>query len=365
MENAKTIDLIRVIVEVTDTLLGISTGLGHLQRKTIGYYTAARHSLPSANSFPLLVCIGPMGTGKSECSRIVKAFAYKPRAMSLRGMSPPAFRDELVEAHNGTAVIEEADAGWKESKNYENLLSDRYHRDSAKVAIKVPAGDNSWITQEKYFSGASVVHKRLPFADAALDGRSISVPFRANHSRKYKEFRENDPAVVELKKRVDNFTFDPPELHRSFEAAGRILASYTPVLALAEWCGDTEFLEQVVSWLQSKTKQLVEDQATEPDGLVLRALVERLSASGGSLVFHNVKLKDLRASIFANFAVDLQPRQIAGLARELGFQTKDSHGITVVVPTPKLLVAACERVGYEDEEIAKLRKHLQETHLKP
>src|SRR6266571_6912246 len=174
MENAKTIDLIRVTVEVTDKLLGISTGLGNLERKIIGYYTAATHSLPSANSFPLLVCIGPMGTGKSECSRIVKAFAYKPRAMSLRGMSPPAFRDELVEAHNGTAVIEEADAGWKESKNYENLLSDRYHRDSAKVAIKVPAGDNSWITRENDDFGASLANKRFPFADPALEGRSIS-----------------------------------------------------------------------------------------------------------------------------------------------------------------------------------------------
>src|SRR5947207_12845196 len=151
MENAKTIDLIRVTVEVIDKLLGISTGLGDLQRKIIGYYTAATHSLPSTNSFPLLVCIGPMGTGKSECSRIARAFAYKPRAMALRGMSPPAFRDQLVEAHNRTAFIEEADFGWSGSKNYENLLSDRYHRDSATVAIKVPAGDNSWITQEKYF----------------------------------------------------------------------------------------------------------------------------------------------------------------------------------------------------------------------
>src|SRR5438094_734511 len=186
MENAETINLVRAAVEVIDKLLAMSTGLGSLQRKTVAYYTLATHTLPKANSFPLLVLIGPMGTGKSETSRTVKAFAYRPRALALRGMSPPAFRDELAEAHDGTAVIEEADAGWRECKNYENLLSDRYHRDSAKVAIKVPAGDNSWVTQEKYYFGASILHKRVKFADAALDGRSISIQFKANHNRKYK-----------------------------------------------------------------------------------------------------------------------------------------------------------------------------------
>jgi hypothetical protein len=359
MENAETIDLIRASVELIDKLLAMSTGLGSLARKLVAYYVLATYTLPKCTTFPLLVLIGPMGTGKSEAARIIKAFAYKPRAISLRGISPPAFRDELAEANEGTAIIEEADAGWRaESKNYENLFSDRYHRDSAKVAKKISAGEYEWVTQEKSCFGASILHKRLKCADAALEGRSITVQFRANHTRKYIDFSESDPAIVDFKKRLALLTFDPPKLQRSFEAAGRIIASYRPVLAVAEMCGDTDFLDQVATSLEGKTKQLAEDQAVEPDGLVLRAIVESLSTSGG-LVFHNVKIKDLRLSVLHNFVVDLQPRQIAALARELGFQTKNSHGFTVVVPTPRTLLNACDATLYEDETIVALRKEVE------
>ena len=304
--------------------------------------------------------IGPQGTGKSETARIIKAFAYKPRAISLRGMSPPAFRDELAEAHEGTVIAEEGDGGWAESKNYENLFSDRYHRDSAKIAKKISAGEYEWVTQERLCFGASVLHKRVKFADAALEGRSITVQFRANHNRKYTDFSESDPAVVEFKKRIAKLSFDPPKLQRSFEAAGRILASYKPILAIAEMCGDIGFLQEMVASLESKSKQLAEDQAVEPDGLVLRAIVECLSHAGG-LVFRNVKIKDIRSSILHNFAADLQPRQIAALARELGFQTKNSHGFTVVVPTPRTLLNACQATQYDDEFIAALRKNLEKS----
>jgi hypothetical protein len=96
MENAGTINLIRFTVEAIEKLVEISTGLGPLERKVVAYYALATHTVPKANTFPLLVFIGPMGTGKSETSRVIKTFAYNPRALTLRGMSPPALRDELV-----------------------------------------------------------------------------------------------------------------------------------------------------------------------------------------------------------------------------------------------------------------------------
>ena len=363
MEINEEIKLIKASVEIIETWLGMSTGLEPLQRKTIGFYTIATHSLPTANSFPLLVCRGPMGTGKSECSRIVKAFAYNPRAMSLRSMSPPAFRDELAQTHNGTAIIEEADAGWSDTKNYENLLSDRYHRDSAKGAHKILRKDGGWSTLEVFYFGASVLHKRVNFADAALDGRSITIQFKANHRRKYTTFSEADSVVVKLKKDLADFTFVLPDLKQSFAAAGRILASFTPILAVAEWCDDNEFLKQLVDWLITKSKQLVEDQATEPDGLVVRGIIDCLSTSSG-LVFHNLKLKDVRTSIFHNSGVDLQHRQIAAHARELGFHTKNSHGNIVIVPKPQTLLAACQTTMYEDEQITELGKSLEKSSSK-
>jgi hypothetical protein len=357
MANLETIDIIRVAVEAIEKMLALSTGLPEMERKIVAYYTLATHSLENTDTFPLLVISGPMGTGKSQTLQIVKAFCYRPKTLTPRGYTPPALRDEFAECCGGTAIIEEGDGSWRDHQSYEALISDRYQRESAKAAYKVPAGDNSWDLVTKFYYGATVLHRRTRFHDLALEGRSITVNTKPVHGRTYKDFPEKDPMVLDLKKTLEKFTFSPPQLKRSFEGAGRILASFRPILALAEWCGDEEFLKKVEQWLEKKTGQLKDDQSAEPEGLVVRALVERLSTSGG-LVFHYVKMKDLKASIFANAGEDLAPHQIGALARELGFQTKNSHGFGVVVPTPQLLVAACDRVGYDDEEIAKLRDHL-------
>jgi hypothetical protein len=94
METNDQISLIKKSVEGIDYLLGMSTGLEPVPRKTVAYYTLATRSLPTANTCPLLVCRGPMGTGKSECSRIVKVFALrnwtKPRVD--RAYIPPLMR---------------------------------------------------------------------------------------------------------------------------------------------------------------------------------------------------------------------------------------------------------------------------------
>ena len=365
MANAEVIDLVRAAVEIICKLLERSTGLGKIARLILAYYALATYTIPYTRLFPILVLRGVLGCGKSQAARIMKAFCYRARGFSLRGMSAPSFRDALHECNNGTAVIEEGDTGWRtESRNYDALISDRYHRESAKAMHKVSLGDGEWADSHKDLYGATIVHRRLKFADNAVEGRSIPVQFTPNHKRKYKDFFEDDPVVKELKKRLEGFTFEPPELHRSFDAAGRILDSYAPILAVAEMCGDEEFLNGMESLLATSTEQLKEDQSVEPSGPVVRALVERLSTNGNGFVFRYVSLKDLKASIFAHSAIDLMPQQIAQLARELGFKTTESHGFTVVIPTAQVLVAACERVGYEDEEIAKLREQIRHTSAK-
>src|SRR5205807_2145594 len=90
-------------------------------------------------------------------------------------------------------------------------------------------------------------------------------------------------------------------------------------------------------------------------------LVECMSTGSGGLSYGYIRVKDLRASISSNYNVELQPRQIAGLARELGFQTKENRGYTVIVPTAAALVSACDQVGYDDEAVAALRDRLGST----
>src|ERR1039457_3645768 len=113
--------------ELMDTALSQSTGLQERERKLVTYWTLATHMLPHMNIFPLLVLRGMLGAGKSATLRVTEKFAYKPLCFSLGGNTLSVVRDKLVAAYQGTAIIEEADKGWKDDATFERLLSDRYH----------------------------------------------------------------------------------------------------------------------------------------------------------------------------------------------------------------------------------------------
>ena len=139
--------------------------------------------------------------------------------------------------------------------------------------------------------------------------------------------------------------------------AGRVFDTHKLLLATAQMCGDKLFLDSVSERLRLETVQLKEAQSVEPAGMVLQALIECLSM-GGKLMFRNIRIRDLRTSLWNNQHLEMQPHPVAVMARQMGFETKHSHGVTVVVPTPAALIAACEDLGYEDEAIAALRDKL-------
>jgi hypothetical protein len=130
-----------------DQALREATGLNEFARKLVIYWTLATHSLRYSDTFPLLALVGKMGTGKTQTLHIIANFAHRPIRLSLRGMTTPTIRDKFAEAHNGTAIIEEADAAWRDADStFESLLSDRYQRASAKASHKVVSGDKRWGT---------------------------------------------------------------------------------------------------------------------------------------------------------------------------------------------------------------------------
>jgi hypothetical protein len=339
-----------------DKILEKATALDQLFRKIVIYYTLATHCIEHVSTFPMLVLMGPMGTGKSQTQLVVKAFAYRAHDFSLRGMTLPTIRDSLGECQDGTAIIEESDRAWKGSEMFEATLSDRYQRATAQGALKTKHGDNYSTTQVIYF-GATVLHRRIPFGDPALDGRSVFIHFKPNHNRSYVQYSETDPLVVEGRQLVNDLTFQPPEVAPLPGIAGRVFDTHKLLLATAQMCGDKLFLDSVSERLRLETVQLKEAQSVEPAGMVLQALIECLSM-GGKLMFRNIRIRDLRTSLWNNQHLEMQPHPVAVMARQMGFETKHSHGVTVVVPTPAALIAACEDLGYEDEAIAALRDKL-------
>ncbi len=333
-----------------------STGLKDLQQKLVTYWTLATHSLPHVNKFPIIAVQGKTGTGKSQALSIIGNFAQRPVPLSLRGMTTPTIRDRFNAAYEGTAIIEEADCAWRDpDTSFEHLLSDRYQRTSAEAYHKVKRSDKDWATMRKKFFGATALHRRILFKDAALDGRTVRVRTQPDHSRQYKEFKEDDSWNAEGKQVVSDLTFHLPSTEQPQGIAGRVFDTYRPILGAARLCGDRAFEEHMRSKLLQETLELKEAQSSEPDGLVVQAIVE-LVFGCASPEFRNLRFRDLSQRIWENHRISLDPRQIGPIARDLGFATKTSHGVTVVVPTPATLLRACDECDYTDEAIDELRR---------
>jgi hypothetical protein len=283
-----------------DAGLQLVTGLKDLERKLVVYWALGTHALRSVNAFPLLVLRGKMGTGKSQTERIINRFARKAHPFSLRSMTLAALRDELSDCYEGTAIIEEADHAWHDGDaNFERQLSDRYHRNSAEAALKRPSGERDWVTIRKKLFGATVLHRRMPFHDAALDGRSVPVRFRPDHKRIYEEYSDDDPWIVEGAELARNMEFVLPSVTQPPGVAARIFNTYSPLLSVAQLCGDDDFAKEIYRRLQQETLELKEAQGEEPDGLVLRAIVEAIFLQGKPK-FGYIKLSTLAESIYRN-----------------------------------------------------------------
>jgi hypothetical protein len=339
-----------------DRALIESTGLNEFQRKVVTYWTLGTHFLRRTNTYSILALLGKMASGKSQTLSIIENFAYRPVRLNLRGMTTPTIRDKLAEALEGTAIVEEADFAWKDTDTtVERLLSDRYQRKTANASYKVKSGDKDWQPRSQEYFGATVVHRRIPFRDAALDGRTVLVRFRPDSTRKYREFSPEDPWNEEGKKLLQGLILTPIEVECPEGVAGRTFSTYFPLLSAATMWGDRQFIDQLRSRLLQDTLELKEAQSMEPDGLVLRAIVESVFILGPP-DFSNVKFSSLSESIWKNHRFPLTSRQIGPIARDLGFTTKESHGMTVVVVTPATLLRACDECGYTDEAIEELRQ---------
>ena len=338
--------------------LSESTGLKEREQRLVVYWTLSTHALPQLHTFPVLVLLGQMATGKSQSLKIVDNFSFRSVRMSLRGMTCPAIRDKLASCYEGTAIVEEADSAWKDTdSNFERLISDRYQRDSAECALKEKAGDQRWRVVTKKYFGATALHRRVSFIDAGLDGRSVIVRPRPDNTRHYREYNEHDPWNAEGRELLRDLVIGLPDIHKPDGVAARVFASYAPLLGVAKLCNDLEFEEQTFARLNQETLELKEAQSSEPDGLVLRAIVAVVFEYDPPQ-FNNIKFSALSKLIWENHRFPIAPRQIGPIARELGFSTKTSHGATVVVPTPVILVGACQECEYSDDAIDKLREDL-------
>jgi hypothetical protein len=346
-----------------DALLEIHTGLSPYDRKLLSYYTLATHSVPHADLFPMAKLHGPPGTGKSTAARIANLFAFRPVCFSARGCTLPVFRDTLALAHDGTAIIEEGDAAWKGETWGEGLLSDRYQRSTAKGGLKVQDGEGGHATQQLRIFGATIIHRRIPFADTALESRCIKVHFRPAHGKSFAAMNgdwEAEWSQAEEVAAVADLSIVLPAVEHDRAIAGRVWNTHGPVITLARMLGDSEFEKELISKMKGESMTLKEAQATaELDGIAVRALIEITFKTDTLKTGDGIALKDIRDAVFKNCGVTVKPEQLGAIFDDLGVHKKKSHGVTKIYPTAATLVKACSELSIEDEWIEELRKGLE------
>ena len=335
------------------------SGLDNCSALVASYYCLATWFLPRLDPFPILMIIGPNGTGKTQFLRLMGRIACRPKQFTGTRISGPALRDELAEAHEGTAIVDEAD----DSNDLEAYLSLRYTRSTAVCVVKRPLTDGkAWEQVQIPIFGASIVHKRVPFRDPALDGRSVTIHTVPNLSTRYVKPDDIEPelvgAIVQMAEDIGKSTdlpggFDIPE-----GFAQRVVDNYKPLISLALVGNDTEFLDDLWAKLRHDSVNLREGQNYEPGPIVVQALISALMKNGQLLV-NKVKIEGtLTRIIQQDFGHALGNRQIAQILRGYGFEVKRIGGPNWVIPNVERLYIVCRSIGLEDDAVNTTAKRM-------
>ena len=328
------------------------SGLDDFNALVAAYYCLATWFVRVLDVFPILNVQGPNGTGKSQFLALLKRITFRAHGITAARITPAALRDELAKAHEGTAIIEEAD----QADAVEEYVGLRYSRSTAVCPLKKLEADGKiWRQEEVAIFGPTVVHKRLTFNDPAVEGRSVLIRTVPDITRKYIKADEIEPEVVEGIRKWANDIRESTDLPNSLDIpddiAPRVVDSYRPLIALASAAGDMEFLDGIWTRLRQASQNLRDGQLYEPGAVVLQALVRALTKEG-AIVIKTVPIEGrLKQIIQYDFGLTLHNHQIAFILREHGFVLKRSGGPTAVFPDLRTLVRACDAIGLHDEAV--------------
>lgn len=361
--------LTRAIV-CCDESLRRATGLDEMSRRTCAIYAVATHFMDQVKQFPVLDIHGSAGTGKSSTLRTMKLFCLNPVTLAVKGMTYPAIRDELAKARLGTAIVEEAD-DINVQTQFENLLLQRYGRDTAMTAKMVPTNPDKpglWQLQETELFGATVVHKRELFLDHALESRAILVRACRNEERDYDSYEviaEDDDLVVAYRCIMEEVqSIQLPSkvaIPEDYHIAARIFDTWRPLLIVAQLAGDKKWLPFAFEQMNTQSESLKDGQSYENSGLVLQALLSALAVPTKTdpkeykLDFSKrISVNsDIVALIKKDYNRFIQPGHAARILREFGFSVRRTGGSNHMYADFATLVKACRTSGLEDDLLTK------------
>ena len=347
---------LKLAATLADKILSDCTGLDDYKRKLVIYWALATHALAGMETFPILSLQGPFGCGKSECLNVISLLAAKSIRITLNSFTFPAVRDAFINAYEGTVLIEEADSTWRaeHEKAFENLLNNRGNRNAAVEEHNHQVGKHWERKRSKYF-GATIMHRRQPLDDSALESRTIIVKFKPVRERTYKPYNSTDSLVIEITKNISLLkNLKLPYFESIANIAGRVMDTYRPCLMLAQYIDDQAFITGSHDILHTQTERMVMDQGTEFTHVVYSGLVSCMldpNDQTHTLSYVNVKLSDIVDAIYKETRDSHSARKVGRQLRLMGYTVKVSNGQSVVEPNRSRMLNAYESIGYVDPDI--------------
>ncbi|MFC1986096.1 hypothetical protein ACFLWC_03780 [Chloroflexota bacterium] len=295
-------------------------GLSINEAKTVIYYAMATHGINNINLMPMLILRGPQSTGKSTIIEILKQIVYKPTIIDGK-VSSAVLRDKL--GYETTALIEEADS------IDEGLLIRRYSRQTSNTVVKRGGAMKGFQNEQLDIFGATVLHRRVPFRDAALDTRSIVITTRYRQGGYYMpEFTTSN--LNEIAASVD---WDKPLSLPD----GRVSDVWRPLMYGAIACDEKDWLTYALDEIMRGKKRLEAGQKYEPEYALIYSLQTLFEERQKNKSLPPLRISDVKPHLKEQFDIKLLNYQIEEMVRNLGFKVTRPRGYSTVQPDDILL----------------------------
>lgn len=326
---------IQIITNYANAIIS-ACGLGLNTAKTVVYWAIATHAIDKLKIMPILVLQGGHGTGKSTLIGLLKQICHCPIHIDGR-VSKAELRDSLKP--NTTTLIEEAD------EVNESLIRNRYDRQTANTIVKRGSASQGWTRDPMNLFGATVLHRRLPFKDPAVDSRSITIKTTYKPGS-YSMPTLNGTALASIAASVDwSKLLAIPD--------GRAGDTWMPLFQAAFYCNDTDWLQYAVGELNKASASLSVGQEYEPSQLIVSKLVSLAITPDLQQLKPRVALQEITKAL-KNDGHDLNPWQVGKILRGLGFQTKLSGGTNYVYIDKAHLLAVAKQLGIDDDALKQM-----------
>lgn len=342
-----------------------TTNIDINQAKTLVYYCIMSWAPDDKLSIkPLLLLTGESGTGKNKSMEIMYPWCRHnnesrewPPAEWINAdrMRETQLRNAL--ANTATAFVEEADKaepleqceGWYKTRYDISSKKKQYGRQVETTWGKTVKNVNR-VEVGNHF-GFTVLHAQNPFISPELSRRTITISIIKNEKRKYRQVKY--PFSNKFIEIACSLTDWDSEIEKPYSNSAWDI--WEPWLRIAMAINDKDFINYIYSQIEAKQEEDETNKLFEPKYIVMSEIIpiyfSQLKADLKPGSTKRIFITELAKQTYQRNPT-LKEKQIAGIARNLGFQIYKPGGKTaIVVESQERLVEIASKVGVDLTDI--------------